>query len=209
MRRFPVSLFSLACTLSAALCQDLPEPDKEPSGEGVEKTTQSVEELARLARRSAVGIRHGGRTGGEGGTGSGFVISEQGLIATCAHVIGESRPLTVHFDDGSEHKVTSIHAWDAKLDLAVLQIDSGDKTLIPIRLAEANSIIQGAEVVAMGAPHGLEFSVVRGVLSALRDFDGRTLLQVAMLVRQPLLAVLTAPILLWAERPSQQKSLFH
>ena len=180
MRRFPVSLFSLACTLSAALCQDLPEPDKEASGEGVEKTTQSVEELARLARRSAVVIRHGGRTGGEGGTGSGFVISEQGLIATCAHVIGESRPLTVHFDDGSEHKVTSIHAWDAKLDLAVLQIDSGDKTLIPIRLAEANSIIQGAEVVAMGAPHGLEFSVVRGVLSALRDFDGRTLLQVAI-----------------------------
>ena len=73
MRRFPVSLFSLACTLSAALCQDLPEPDKEPSGEGVEKTAQSVEELARLARRSAVVIRHGGRTGGEGGTGSGSV----------------------------------------------------------------------------------------------------------------------------------------
>ena len=193
MRRFSVSLFSLACTLSAALCQDLPEPDKEPPGEGAkesstpgetettpDQTAQSVEELARLARRSAVVIRHGGRTGGEGGTGSGFVISEQGLIATCAHVIGESRPLTVHFDDGSEHKVTSIHAWDAKLDLAVLQIDCGDKTLMPIRLAEANSITQGAEVVAMGAPHGLEFSVVRGVLSALREFDGRALLQVAI-----------------------------
>jgi len=193
MRPFSISLFSLACTLSAALCQDLPEPDKEPPGEGAkesstpgetettpDKTAQSVEELARLARRSAVVIRHGGRTGGEGGTGSGFVISEQGLIATCAHVIGESRPLTVHFDDGSEHKVTSIHAWDAKLDLAVLQIDCGDKTLIPIRLAEANSITQGAEVVAMGAPHGLEFSVVRGVLSALREFDGRALLQVAI-----------------------------
>ena len=193
MRGFSVSLLSLVCIFSPALGQDDSEPDKIPPANRVEepsqpeevettpvKAAQSVEELARLARRSAVVIRHGGRTGGEGGTGSGFVISEQGLIATCAHVIGESRPLTVHFDDGSEHKVTSIHAWDAKLDLAVLQIDCGDKTLMPIRLAEANSITQGAEVVAMGAPHGLEFSVVRGVLSALREFDGRALLQVAI-----------------------------
>ncbi|MEE2733871.1 MAG: tetratricopeptide repeat protein [Verrucomicrobiota bacterium] len=193
MRGFSVSLLSLVCIFSPALGQDDSEPDKTPPANRVEepsqpeevettpvKAAQSVEELARLARRSAVVIRHGGRTGGEGGTGSGFVISEQGLIATCAHVIGESRPLTVHFDDGSEHKVTSIHAWDAKLDLAVLQIDCGDKTLMPIRLAEANSITQGAEVVAMGAPHGLEFSVVRGVLSALREFDGRALLQVAI-----------------------------
>ncbi len=193
MRGFSVSLFSLACTFSPVLGQDTPEPDKDPPGKRTEEPSQpeeaettpaeavqSVEELARLARRSAVVIRHGGRAGGEGGTGSGFVISRDGLIATCAHVIGESRPLTVYFDDGSDYKVTSIHAWDAKLDLAVLQIDSGDRTFEPIRLAEANSITQGAEVVAMGAPHGLEFSVVRGVLSALRDFDGRSLLQVAI-----------------------------
>ncbi|MBL49077.1 MAG: hypothetical protein CMP28_08990 [Roseibacillus sp.] len=141
---------------------------------------QSVEALARRARRSAVVIRHGGRAGGGGGTGSGFVISEEGHIATCAHVIGESRPLTIHFDDGAEYMVTDIHASDAKLDLAVLKIDAGDRKLEPIPLAPADSITQGAEVIAMGAPHGLEFSVVRGVLSAVRDYDGRTLLQVAI-----------------------------
>ena len=141
---------------------------------------QSVETLARSARRSAVVVRHGGRSGGSGGTGSGFVISREGHIATCAHVIGESRPLTVHFDDGSEYKVTAIHAWDAKLDLAVLKIDAGDRKLEPIPLAEADAIVQGTEVIAMGAPHGLEFSVVRGVLSAVRDYEGRTLLQVAI-----------------------------
>tara|TARA_B100001057_G_scaffold89361_1_gene85558 strand:+ start:3332 stop:5581 length:2250 start_codon:yes stop_codon:yes gene_type:complete len=145
-----------------------------------ESRPQSVEQIAKLSRRSAVVIRHGGRAGGEGGTGSGFVISESGLIATCAHVIGESRPLTVHFDDGSEHKVTSIHAWDAKLDLAILQIDLSGKTAEPLRLAPADTISQGAEIVAIGAPHGLEFSVVKGVISALRDFDGRALLQVAI-----------------------------
>lgn len=141
---------------------------------------QSVEQIAKLSRRSAVVIRHGGRSGGEGGTGSGFLISENGLVATCAHVIGDSRPLTVHFDDGSEHQVTAVHAWDVKLDLAILQIDLRGKIVQPLKLAPADAISQGAEIIAIGAPLGLEFSVVKGVISALRDFDGRALLQVAI-----------------------------
>ncbi len=185
MSRFIVPAVTLALSLSPVTGQDRDEAERNPATEEElsppsENPSRSVEELAKLARRSAVVVRHGGRTGGEGGTGSGFVISDKGLIATCAHVIGESRPLTVHFDDGSEHEVTSIHAWDAKLDLAVLQIDSGDRALVPLKLAEPESITQGSEIVAMGAPHGLEFSVVRGVLSALREFDGRALLQVAI-----------------------------
>ena len=185
--------FSLLLWLTSAvfLCAErVPAPRSEilfeaPNNQNQQTTTpeskpQSVEQIAKLSRRSAVVIRHGGRAGGEGGTGSGFVISESGLIATCAHVIGESRPLTVHFDDGSKHKVTSIHAWDAKLDLAILQIDLRGRTVEPLRLAPADTISQGTEIVAIGAPHGLEFSVVKGVISALRDFDGRALLQVAI-----------------------------
>lgn len=137
-----------------------------------------VEGLAARARASTVVITHGGRAGGTAGTGSGFVVGEDGLIATCAHVIGEARPLTVRFDDGTEHEVTGIHAWDAKLDLAVLRI--GAKGLKPLQIAAADSLRQGAEVVAIGAPLGLEFSVVRGVVSALRDVDGSSLIQVAI-----------------------------
>ena len=186
------SLFILAWLSSAALTalgqgldphledQRRTQPESEQKTAGAALGNESVEQIAKLSRRSAVVIRHGGRSGGEGGTGSGFVISESGLVATCAHVIGESRPLTVHFDDGSEHKVTSVHAWDSKLDLAILKIDLGDKSVKPLQLAPAESISQGAEIVAMGAPHGLEFSVVKGVISALRDFDGRSLLQVAI-----------------------------
>ena len=141
MSRLIVPAVTLALSLSPVTGQDRDEAESNPATEeelspSPENPVRSVEELAKLARRSAVVVRHGGRTGGEGGTGSGFVISDKGLIATCAHVIGESRPLTVHFDDGSEHEVTSIHAWDAKLDLAVLQIDSGDRALVPLKLAE-------------------------------------------------------------------------
>ena len=156
------------------------QPPEEPVVEDSAKDDEalSVEDLAAKVRQSSVVVTHTDRRGGAGGTGSGFVVGKDGLIATCAHVIGESRPLTVRFDDGSEHKVTAIHAWDAKLDLAILRIEAQD--LKPVPLAEADSLAQGAEVVAMGAPHGLEFSVVRGVVSALRDFDGRRLIQIAI-----------------------------
>jgi len=98
-----ISAVVLAAEQGATPSRDalLDAPDsKKPQTTAKEARPQSVEQLAKLSRRSAVVIRHGGRSGGEGGTGSGFVISENGLVATCAHVTGESRPLTVHFDVG-------------------------------------------------------------------------------------------------------------
>ena len=56
-------------------------------------------------RPSIVVITQEGREGKVVGTGTGFVISEDGLIATCSHVIGESRLIKVRFDNGNEYKV--------------------------------------------------------------------------------------------------------
>ncbi len=153
LRALLLAPFSLLPTATAqedpATAQE-PPPQQASSGETSATPTgdapapaQSVETLARSVRRSAVVIRHGGRAGGSGGTGSGFVISKEGHIATCAHVIGESRPLTVHFDDGSEYKVTAIHAWDAKLDLAVLKIDETNLPQEVGRDTEAISFVKG------------------------------------------------------------------
>ena len=139
---------------------------------------KTAELLAKDKRSSIVVITQEGRQGKISGTGTGFVISEDGLIATCAHVIGESRPITVRFANGKEYEVKEIFAWDRKLDLAILKIE--EKDLIALNLAKANTAKQGAEVIAMGNPQGLEFSVVRGIISGLREIDGSSLIQIAI-----------------------------
>ncbi len=138
-------------------------------------------ELAEFVRPSLVKITQLGREGADG-IGSGFIVSADGFIATNLHVIGEARRLQIEMHDGKTHAVTAIHASDNHLDLALLKIDA--KGLQPLRLGDSAKVRQGDPIVAMGAPEGLAFSIVQGVLSATREIDGQDMLQVAVPIEQ-------------------------
>ncbi|HYV30230.1 MAG TPA: trypsin-like peptidase domain-containing protein, partial [Candidatus Binatia bacterium] len=140
--------------------------------------TKSVETLTAAARKSVVVITHFGRDGKEGGVGAGFIISGDGLIATSLHVIGEARPVTVQLADGKRYEVSEVHAWDRKFDLAILRVDARD--LPELKLGDSDSLKQGASVIALGNPLGLEHSVVQGVVSARREVEGVEMIQIAI-----------------------------
>lgn len=140
--------------------------------------TKSSEKLAESARQSVVVISQVGRDGKEGGVGAGFVVAEHGLIATSLHVIGEARPAWVELANGRRYEVEGIHAWDRKLDLAVIRIGAQD--LPALALGDSDKLKQGAPVVAMGNPLGLDRTFVSGLVSARREFDGLPTIQVAM-----------------------------
>jgi serine protease Do len=140
--------------------------------------TPSVEELAKKVRPSIVVITVRGRDGRQEGLGTGFVVSADGLIATNRHVLGEGRPLRVETADGKSHDVKAIHAADRKLDLAILRIDA--KGLTPLELGDSATLKEGQPVMAVGNPHGLRDSVVAGVVSGLRDIEGRPMIQIAI-----------------------------
>lgn len=137
----------------------------------------SVEALAKAVKPSVVTIRYTGRRRGDEGLGTGFVVAD-GLIATNLHVIGEARPITVELSDGSRHDVTSVHASDRAADLAIVRIVA--RGLAPLPLGEADAIVDGQEVVAIGNPHGLDRSVVTGRVSGLREMDGIRMIQLAL-----------------------------
>jgi putative serine protease PepD len=109
------------------------------------------------------------RSASSGGTGSGFVLDNEGHIVTNNHVIegaarGDAR-VTVEFADGSRVPA-SIVGRSASYDLAVLRVDA-NKPLQPIPLGDSSRVEPGQAVLAVGAPLGLGGSVTAGIVSAV------------------------------------------
>lgn len=156
----------------------------EGEGSSTSGGVQTVEQLTRAVRPSVVVVSHEGRAGKPEAMGSGFVVSTNGLVATSLHVIGEARPIRVRTVDGKEHEVTEVYAWDRKLDLAIVRIDPKGVELRALELGDSDILKQGAAVVAMGNPLGLEHSVVQGVVSATREFDGVRMIQLAIPIEE-------------------------
>ncbi|SVB49613.1 uncharacterized protein METZ01_LOCUS202467, partial [marine metagenome] len=138
---------------------------------------KSVKALTAEAKQSLVTVIHGGRGNTQEGTGTGFAISRD-MIATCLHVIGEARPIHVRTAKGEKLEVLSVYSSDRKRDLAILKIKNGD--LKPLPLGSSNTITQGDLIIALGNPMGLTSSVVQGVLSARREMELGTMLQLAI-----------------------------
>jgi putative serine protease PepD len=105
-----------------------------------------------------------------GGNGSGVVLSSDGYILTNAHVVSingstENVRLSVRTNDGGVFPAKLIGA-DPTNDLAVIKIEP-TKALTPIVFGDSSLINVGDQVVAIGAPLGLEATVTRGIISAL------------------------------------------
>ena len=100
------------------------------------------------------------------GCGSGSaVVTGDGILVTNAHVVGQARRGRADFVDGAQVDV-SVVGTDPLSDLAVLRAVSG--TLPPpVTLGDADGLVVGQLVVAVGNPLGLAGSVTAGVVSAL------------------------------------------
>jgi S1-C subfamily serine protease len=103
--------------------------------------------------------------GGRGeGLGSAVIYTPDGFLLTNAHVVGGAERGTVAFSDGSTADFRVVGA-DPLSDLAVVRANA--PTPEPAVLGEADDLIVGQLVVAVGSPLGLTGSVTAGVVSAL------------------------------------------
>jgi putative serine protease PepD len=102
------------------------------------------------------------------GTGSGIVLTENGEILTNNHVVevaASGGNLAVSFSDGTT-AAARILGTDPLTDLAVIKADDVSG-LTPATLGDSDLLDVGEEVVAVGAPFGLESTVTTGIVSAL------------------------------------------
>lgn len=105
------------------------------------------------------------------GTGSGFIVSEDGYIITNNHVVGKAEKIEVRLSDGKTYTAKLIGA-DANTDVAVIKINPKE-SLPHVALsspeeeaAKVNSMEQGDWVIAIGSPFGLEQTITAGIVSA-------------------------------------------
>lgn len=127
-----------------------------------------VTAAASTASPSVVTIRVAGES--SGGNGSGIVVSSDGYILTNAHVVTvngstDNVSLSVRTSDGGVFPATLVGA-DPTNDLAVIKVEA-TKPMTPIVFADSERLNVGDQVVAIGAPLGLEATVTKGIVSAL------------------------------------------
>lgn len=101
--------------------------------------------------------------GAQLGTGSGVVISKDGLILTNNHVVAGNGRIVVRLPDGREWEAAEVKG-DERTDLAVVRVDATD--LPAARLGDSDQAEVGDWVLALGEPFGLEGTVTAGIISA-------------------------------------------
>lgn len=102
--------------------------------------------------------------------GSGFFVTNDGLILTNAHVVsGSQQQPQVTADDGTTYKGTVL-ARDLANDLALVKI-TPKKPIAALRLGDSEPLQVGQKVLAIGNPFGLQQSLTTGIVSSL----GRTI----------------------------------
>ncbi|AZG45218.1 trypsin-like peptidase domain-containing protein [Gordonia insulae] len=142
------------------------DPNSGSAGQ-VEAPAGSVQEVAASVLPSVVSIIV--RSGNAEGGGSGVVLSADGVIMTNNHVVSEAgaaraSEVLVIFSDGSRSPARVLGA-DPISDIAVIKVDKSGLT--PINIGTSNNLAVGQDVIAIGAPLGLEGTVTTGIISAL------------------------------------------
>jgi serine protease Do len=145
---------------------------KEFTGEVAVKTARNtsveyvrdlkLEEVVALVKPSVVYLQ------GSKKSGTGFLVTNTGLIATNAHVAREEESLRTRLSGGVE-LIADVAYVDDNLDIALLKVEGAN--FPHLELAETATVRQGQEVLAVGNPgQAMLFSVTKGIVSAIDEF---------------------------------------
>ena len=109
------------------------------------------------------------------GSGTGVVVSADGIVLTAAHVLEDDSPLEIVFADGAKHPATVVRV-DHYQDVAVLDIAGDGHPCVRAALAPPGI---GTELFVVGSPLGRELSqsVSKGIVSGMRTVEGWRFLQ--------------------------------
>jgi S1-C subfamily serine protease len=126
----------------------------------------TIPAIAKAAKGAVVSIVMSDKDGKPIAQGSGFAISEDGLIVTNYHVIAEGTSAIVKRPDGAFFLVDGMIASDKARDVAVIKAHG--ENFRALTLGDSDRLEVGEEVVAIGNPFSLESTVSNGIVSGFR-----------------------------------------
>jgi len=123
-----------------------------------ERSKYDAQDLFEYVIDSVVGIHT------SQGSGSGFFINDEGIIATNRHVVGTSSDVTVRLHDDREYSGKVIKSFN-NIDLAFIKADVKNKKYVSF--GNESDVKVGQSVFAIGNPQGLHNTLTKGIVSAV------------------------------------------
>lgn len=110
-------------------------------------------------------------------TGSGFVVNDDKTIVTNYHVIDQGYYVEAVSETDVHYNVSGATFYDETADIAVLQFETGTG-ITPLVIADSSSAQVGDTIYAIGSPLGLKNTVSNGIISAIREEENHTDIQI-------------------------------
>jgi len=146
-------------TLSFAICLGLTT---------VCLASEEVSSLVKQVMPGVVLIQTYDSNGNELGQGSGFIISKDGGIVTCYHVMRGYSTAIVTTSDEKKFQVRNVTALNKSDDLARISLSADNHSFSNLNVNTTTPEV-GQDIITIGGPLGLEKTVSEGIVSAIRN----------------------------------------
>ena len=130
-----------------------------------ENGNRSVVNINTKANRDQLWFLGGQQT--QEGSGSGWMLDQNGHIVTNHHVIEGSDVISVTLADADNPFPARLVGSDPQNDIAIIKIDAPKELLVPIQIGNSSSLRVGQKIYAIGNPFGLERTMTVGIVSSL------------------------------------------
>jgi len=161
-KHFHVELEPISKAFTGNIVADIPSAEEQPRNADA-APTPPIENVIAQAKPAVVRLK------GLAKSGSGFFVTEKGVIATNAHVARGEGALLAILPDGQQLSADILYI-DPDRDIALVKVE-GD-AFPYLSLAAAGNVRQGETVIAIGNPGGaMPFAVTKGIVSAVGKFS--------------------------------------